>query len=139
MKRAAVQAAMALGLTLLPAVPAGARAATASMPASCSAESCYGKNPVSRGCDQDALTIYTAGNAQEWVELRFSGTCLAAWIKLHGQPGTHGYVRNSQTRQIGQEILVGNSSYSLMVNDESGIRAIGCVVIAGRPACTQPY
>ncbi|WP_116200599.1 DUF2690 domain-containing protein [Amycolatopsis circi] len=139
MKHVAVQAAMALGLTLIPVVPTGAQAATSSMPVSCSAESCYGKNPISRGCDQDAVTMYTAGNAQEWVELRFSSACFAAWIKLHGQPGTSGYVRNTQTRQIGQEIRVGNSSYSLMVNDENGIRAFGCVSIAERPVCTPAF
>lgn len=139
MKRTAVQVAMALGLTLLPVVPTGAQAAAAAIPVRCSGESCYGKGPFGRGCDQDAVTEYSAGNAQERVELRFSHACLAAWIRLYGQPGTSGYVRNSQTRQIGQEIRVGNNSYSLMVHDEYGIQAFGCVIIGGRPVCTPAF
>jgi hypothetical protein len=128
---------LALGSTLAgPAAYAGPHRA----PATCAGNSCYGKDPQATGCAADGSRIgLPAGNSQEWVEFKYSGNCHAAWAKIHGQPGTHGFVQNNLGQFAGVEIRTGSDAYSLMVNDDSGVQAVACVFTSSGRACTQPY
>lgn len=91
---------------------ASARATSPSLVAvSCYNTSCDGQNPVSTGCDSDAVTKYTAtsgdlgGGLRATVYLRYSVACLAAWAKVvFNQPMPSGHYGNA--------VVARNSPYS---------------------------
>lgn len=112
----------------------------------CTGSGCAGKSPVSMGCDHHARTVRRSSEIGPLIELRYSSTCRAAWVRVtHARGGDRIEARNrsgacrakscySKTVPRGQ-----SSTYTVMVNDK-GIKAWGCLYRRnGNIVCTEAY
>lgn len=112
----------------------------------CTGSGCAGKSPVSTGCDHHARTVRRSSEIGPLIELRYSSTCRAAWVRVtHARGGDRIEARNkggacrakscySKTVPRGQ-----TSAYTAMVNDK-GIKAWGCLYRRnGNIVCTDAY
>jgi hypothetical protein len=93
--------------------------------AGCYASSCEGKDPAVY-CQSDARTVQSLRLGQALLELRYSGSCRAAWARIsnagydhHDQFTPWATVhRNSDGREYTCSVPRGGSScYTRMVND----------------------
>jgi Protein of unknown function (DUF2690) len=56
--------------------------ATAAPAATCYAASCNAKDPEAEGCSAGARTLQRVDSAGYHLELRYSGVCHAAWVRV---------------------------------------------------------
>ena len=75
-RRLSVLAVLFLTALGLVAVPAPAMAAT------CHAASCNAKDPQAEGCSSGAITLEELYDSGYYLELRYSATCYAAWVRV---------------------------------------------------------
>ncbi|MFF4898122.1 DUF2690 domain-containing protein [Streptomyces sp. NPDC001068] len=96
-----------------------APSASASASAGCYASSCYGKDPDSTGCSNDAQMIdRVPASGSKYVKLDYSPTCRAAWAKVVGADlDTEFWVATKNTGQEQVRYSYGAYGWTPMVND----------------------
>lgn len=110
----------------------------------CFADSCTGKDPISMGCANDAVTIYTKTGVGNWSEgilqLRYSRNCAAAWAKVYDDGSLNNdiaWVSNTQgwtfTRPVDNG---GGDAYTDMVDDLGTIQSKACIGHSGSNSST---
>lgn len=142
--RLTVTAAASLLLTLSGAAPG--IAAPVGATAHCAGSGCAGKSPASTGCDRHARTVRRSAEIGPLVELRYSSTCRAAWVRVtRARGGDRIEARNKggacrRKSCYATTVAPGRSSaYTAMVNDK-GIKAWGCLHRRnGNVVCTEAY
>lgn len=123
--------------------PATAQAAT-----HCFASSCNGVDPIAGGCGGDARNLDTVTTASLTIQLRYSNTCNAAWVRLVAGNACSLAASGRVTNSTGASttITAGQSCanypdypYSLMVSDTTGQTAYACGTVNNPlPANNQP-
>ncbi|WP_159476773.1 YjfA family protein [Streptomyces caniferus] len=139
-------AAASLLLALSGAVPGNAAPSAAAASAHCTGSGCVGKSPMRTGCDRHARTVRRSAEVGPLVELRFSSSCRAAWVRVtHARGGDRIEARNRggvcrHTTCYAKTVAAGRSSaYTAMVNDK-GTKAWGCLHRRnGTIVCTEAY
>ncbi|MEW2433079.1 DUF2690 domain-containing protein [Streptomyces caniferus] len=139
-------AAASLLLALSGAAPGNAAPSAAAASAHCTGSGCVGKDPVRTGCDRHARTVRRSAEVGPLVELRYSSSCRAAWVRVtHARGGDRIEARNRggvcrHTTCYAKTVAAGRSSaYTAMVNDK-GIKAWGCLHRRnGTIVCTEAY
>lgn len=124
------------------AAPETATGTPPKAPATCSAASCHGLDPIETHCADDAVTIDDVVLDGRTVRLRYSAQCRAAWAQLwYGKPGDRAYVRtveNGQTVAVNSITVMpwnGTSVYTPMVNDKD-LKAQACTEFDHLPGDT---
>ncbi|KQX58818.1 MULTISPECIES: DUF2690 domain-containing protein [unclassified Streptomyces] len=109
-------------------VMAGSSLLLASSPASaatsCYSTSCYGVDPATSICQNDARTVLTS---ETGVELRYSPTCRATWARKQNAVAGHYYQVENERREM-QSVQPGGSGgtvWTRMVDDKD-IMAYAC-------------
>ncbi|MFI2185259.1 DUF2690 domain-containing protein [Streptomyces sioyaensis] len=122
-------------------------AAPAEVTAQCSGSGCAGKSPSSTGCDRHARTVRRDAVLGPLLELRYSPTCRAAWVRVtHARAGDRIEARNKRGAACrhpscdAARVATGRTSaYTAMVNDK-GIKAWACLERRnGNIVCTDRY
>ncbi|MFF7232512.1 uncharacterized protein DUF2690 [Streptomyces sp. 2333.5] len=137
----------AAGLLLTGSVTVPVYAAPAEVTAHCSGSGCAGKSPSATGCDRHARTVRRTAEIGPLLELRYSPTCRAAWVRVtRARAGDRIEARNKggaacrHPSCYAARVAAGRTSaYTAMVNDK-GIKAWACLERRnGNIVCTEGY
>ncbi|MER6098637.1 DUF2690 domain-containing protein [Streptomyces sp. NPDC001728] len=122
--------------TVRPSLPPGVK---------CGGADCAGRDPEVMGCGGElATTVARARVGAALIEVRYSGTCGAAWARITGAaPGdtvsveAAGAVRNATVAPDADTTAAETDAYTPMVAVGSGQAARACGALAnGREGCT---
>ncbi|GGQ80706.1 helix-turn-helix domain-containing protein [Streptomyces asoensis] len=106
----------------------------------CTGSACTGRDAEETGCaDSRAVTAKTATVGTTVVEVRFSGTCGAAWGRITGAvPGDSVRVTVGSVRETGTVTAASDTlAYTPMVAVRAAADATACAVLAsGEQGCT---
>ncbi|MFB7496746.1 DUF2690 domain-containing protein [Streptomyces sp. NPDC056161] len=141
-----VASAIASLLLASSAATAPAFAAPTTSASSCSGSNCAGKSPVTTTCERTARTVRRTAEIGPLLELRYSSTCRAAWVRVtHARGGDRIEARNKggscrHPSCYAKTVASGHSTaYTAMVNDK-GIKAWACLERRnGNIVCTESY
>ncbi|MBH1935958.1 XRE family transcriptional regulator [Streptomyces sp. AV19] len=127
--------------TPLAALPsAGNPAAALPTGVGCTGAGCTGKDPETMGCGgQHATTAGSATVGTSYLEVRYSGTCKAAWARMtQGAPGDALRVSAATGSGAGR-VERGADGHSTMVAVSAPGEATACAVLSsGEQGCTVP-
>lgn len=137
--------ALALASIFFSAKPANATTYTY-----CFAQGCWGKDPATTGCSQDARLALSTSFSYTTVQLRYSPRCNAAWERIYKNTtyltDPSGTIRNNlgQAAEIQSSWWEYNGStswYSDMVSDTTGQVAQACATeqVTNASGCTAYY